>query len=129
TAAFLILGPEGIYQLGLHGFTSVPIAVALGGSFVIFNAPGFFYSLFATCLGILLWFLISPFFAPHGVPVLTSIFNVVTLLFLLPLKQPCIATKVSWLFAVDLDRVAQPEDTLRWYRLHKDAARYWKSIK
>lgn len=127
--AFLLMGPEGLHQLGLHGFTSVPIAVALGGFFIAFNAPCFFYSLFATCLGIFLWLVVAPFLAPHGIPTLTIIFIVVTLLFILPLKQSYIATKIPWLFAVSTSRAVRPEGTLRWYKLHKDAARYWKRIR
>lgn len=128
-AAFILMGPEGLYRLELHGFTSVPIAVALGGFFIAFNIPCFFYSLFATCLGIFLWFVIAPLLSTYGIPVLTIIFNLVVLLFIFPLKQPYVATKIPWLFTVSLNHAIRPEDTLRWYRSHKNAARYWKRIR
>jgi urea transporter len=128
-AAFLVFGPAGAYQLELHGFTSVPIAVALGGFFIALNVPCFFYSLSAVCLGILLWLMIAPLLTPYGLPVLTLIFNAVTLLFILPLKYPCVATRIPWLFAVSLERAVSPEKTLHWYRLHREAVRYWKVIR
>ncbi len=127
--AYFLMGPEGLKQLGLHGFTSVPIAVALGGFFIALNIPCFLYSLFATCLGIFLWLLIAPFSVHHGFPILTIIFNFLIILFILPLKQSYIATKAPWIFAVDLNHAVRPEETLRWYKLHKDSARYWKSIR
>ena len=127
--AYFLMGPEGLHHLGLHGFTSVPIAVALGGFFIALNIPCFLYSLFATCLGIFLWLLIAPLSMHHGIPILTIIFNVVTIVFILPLKLPYIATKVPWLFSVSLNHAVKPEETLRWYKLHKDAARYWQSIR
>lgn len=126
--AFLLEGPEGLHQLGLHGFTSLPIAIALGGFFIAFNVPCFFYSLLATLLGIFLWLLIAPALAPYGIPVLTIVFNVVTLLFILPLKQPYVAMKIPWLFAVNLSRAVRPEETFRWYKLHRQAARYWDNV-
>lgn len=126
--AYFLMGSEGINQLGLHGFTSVPIAVALGGFFIALNIPCFLYSLFATCLGIFLWLLIAPLSALHGIPILTIIFNIVIILFIFPLKQPYIAARVPWLFAVCLNRAGRPEETLREYKLHKYVARYWNSI-
>lgn len=127
--AFLLMGADAFFQRELHGFTSVPIAVALGGFFIAFNLPCLFYTVFATCLGIFLWLLIAPFLASHEIPTLTIIFNIVTLLFLLPLRQPRLALKIPWLFAVNLSRAARPEETRRWYKLHRTAARYWKDLK
>ena len=129
--AYLLMGPEGLKlnQLGLHGFTSVPIAIALGGFFIAFNIPCFLYSMFGTCLGIFLWLLIAPLLAPHGIPILTIAFNVIIILFILPLKLPYFATKFPWLFAVGLNRAVRPEETLREYKRHKSAALYWKNVK
>ncbi|MFQ5685202.1 MAG: urea transporter [Candidatus Scalindua sp.] len=127
--SYFLMGDEGLNQLGLHGFTSVPIAIALGGFFIAFNIPCFLYSMFATCLGILLWLLIAPLLAPHGIPILTIVFNAIIILFILPLKLPYFATKLPWLFAVSLNRTIRPEETLREYKLHKSAALYWKNIK
>tara|TARA_B100002003_G_scaffold83338_1_gene77808 strand:- start:766 stop:1875 length:1110 start_codon:yes stop_codon:yes gene_type:complete len=128
---YLLMGQEGLNlnQLGLHGFTSVPIAIALGGFFIAFNIPCFLYSMLGICLGILLWLLIAPILAPHGIPILTIAFNVTITLFILPLKLPYFATKFPRLFAVDLNRAVRPEETLREYKRHRSAALYWKNIK
>ena len=72
--------------------------------------------------------MIAPALAPYGIPVLTIVFNLVTLLFILPLKQPYIAMKIPWLFAVNLSRAVRPEETFRWYKLHRQAARYWDNV-
>lgn len=127
--SYFLMGAEGLNQLGLHGFTSVPIAIALGGFFIAFNIPCFLYSMFATCLGIFLWLLIAPLSVHHGIPILTTIFNIVTILFILPLKHPYFATKIPWLFAISLNRAVKPEETVREYKRHKNAALYWKSIR
>jgi len=127
--AYILMGPVGINQFGLHGFTSVPIAIALGGFFIAFNIPCFLYAMFGTCLGISLWLLIAPLLAPHGMPILTVVFNVIIILFILPLKLPYFASKLPWLFAVGLNRAVRPEEILREYKLHKSAALYWKNIR
>lgn len=128
--AFILMGSQaGFYQLQLHGFTSVPIALAIGGFFIAFNIPCFFYSLLATSLGIFLWFVIAPLLTPQGIPVLTMIFCIIVVLFIVPLRIPYIAVKIPWLFAVSLSHATRPEYTRRWYKVHKYAARYWKSIR
>lgn len=68
---------------GLFGYNAALTAMALGGTFVLLNLPGFIYTVIGVLVTARVWASLGIFLEPSGMPVLTSAFVFVTWLMLL----------------------------------------------
>ncbi|MBA5867116.1 MAG: urea transporter [Nitrospira sp. CR1.3] len=68
---------------GLFGYNAALTAMALGGTFLVLNIPGFIYTVIGVIVSARVWASLGIFLEPSGMPVLTSAFVFVTWLMLL----------------------------------------------
>jgi urea transporter len=68
---------------GLFGYNAALTAMALGGTFLVLNLPGFIYTVIGVLVTARVWASLGVFLEPSGMPVLTSAFVFVTWLMLL----------------------------------------------
>jgi urea transporter len=68
---------------GLFGYNAALTAMALGGTFLVFNVPCFIYTVIGVLVTARVWASLGIFLEPSGMPVLTSAFVFVTWLMLL----------------------------------------------
>ncbi len=101
---------------GFHGLNYVLISLALGGFFVIANRHAFFFVSLAVITTGLVDIAMSTLLVSSHLPPLVFAFNVVTLLFLFPLKMRPESIAALRLVPVPLYLIKSPETNLRWYR-------------
>jgi len=95
---------------GLFGYNAALTAMALGGTFLVLNIPGFIYTVIGVIVSARVWASLGIFLEPSGMPVLTSAFVFVTWLMLLARNG------FSSLILVAPADATTPEDNLARYR-------------
>jgi len=95
-------------------FNCVLIAIALGGFFVVLNLRSAIYALFAIVIGAVVSMATESLYEATGLPLLAWPFNLVTLLFLYPLRSGLLDEQRCGLHPVPLYWVTSPEKSLEW---------------
>jgi len=98
---------------GLFGYNAALTAIALGGTFLLLNVPGFLYAVMGVLVTARAWASIGIFLEPTGMPVFTSAFVFVTWFMLLGQS----AFKV--LVPIPPSESSTPEDNLQRYRIRQ----------
>jgi len=101
---------------GFHGLNYVLTALAFGGFFIVSNKHGFMLTSIAIITVGLIDVAMTIILHPINLPPLVFAFNMVTLIFLFPLKMLPQATSSFRLIPIPLHIIKSPETNRRWYR-------------
>ncbi|MFQ6110596.1 MAG: urea transporter [Nitrospinota bacterium] len=107
-------GPYGLYWPQLYAFTTVPTALALGGTFVVLTRRSWTFALLGVLLSALVWWALDALLHPLGLFTLTAPFNIATLALLWVIGlRPFRAARVGihWLPLSQVGRVRLSGDS------------------
>lgn len=121
----LLGGLEEFKNLEFYMYNTIPSAVALGGTFLVFNRKVFFTMIAGVALIVGLTFLglrVLPF------PAFVAPFNLVTIALIWFVKSGRL-NRGQGFFGVPMDLVSTPEFGLDWHRGEIYAENYWQEVK
>ncbi|MBC8214128.1 MAG: urea transporter [Candidatus Marinimicrobia bacterium] len=101
---------------GFHGLNYVLTALAFGGFFIVSNRHGFVLASIAIVTVGLVDVAMTTVLNPINLPPLVFAFNMVTFVFLFPLKMLPQTTSSFRLIPIPLHIIKSPETNRRWYR-------------
>jgi urea transporter len=108
---------------GTLTFNAVLVGMALGGFFIVANWRSAVYAAFGVACCSLVTLAMLKLFAPLGVAPLAAPFNLVALLFLIPLKNRFVPEALTKFHPVPLAVAGPPEKTLEWHEALSAGAR------
>lgn len=108
----------------LYLYNTIPCAIALAGTFLVFNKRVFLLTILGVGLVVLTTFAGIRYLT---VPVFVVPFNFITI-FLIWLVKNGVLKKTQGFKAVPMDMVCSPESGLKWQELELYAENYWKNI-
>lgn len=107
-------------------FNCALVAIALGGVLLVPNRLSFLYAILGASVTTVVNRGMETALAIYHLPVIAAPFNLVTLLFLYPLKVGIISNEKTKLYPVPLDRIKSPEGNLEWYESFVEGSRSQK---
>lgn len=121
---FCLGGGTEFINIEFYLYNAVPCAIALGGTFLVFNRKIFLF----TVLGIITA-IFAVFFGMRNsvVPVFVAPFNFISILFIYLLKADILKRQQGF-YAIPMDFVSTPEFGLEWFRGERFADNYWRQI-
>ena len=125
--SIIAFGAQGPGQYEYYLITSTPIAISLGGFFLLFNLSSIIYTLIAIFSSLFMYLYLKIYLFGLRLPILTAPFAFTTFIFLLIVSiLPEKIRKKLKLYKIPLVRVTSPEEAIKWVKKEEEGEMFWR---
>ena len=124
----LFLGGNAIASWNDIFYNLIPMSIALGGFFFVFNKKMILYTILSMMVCTVFLYHLHNFFQAYGFPVFIYPFNIIVITLLASCSRGMRMEKIFSLYRVPLIVCKRPESTLQWHQEKMESYHYWRNL-